>query len=77
MQRDKKLDNGGAKMSAVERLRHYFQVLKGQIDIGEILDVPQDVHNCDEMLMELNKLPDKINLFTSRRREETEQVGFL
>ena len=54
------LDRGRAIFGTVSRLRHYFQVLKTALEEGGFSDRPQDIYNCDETVVDLNKSSQKV-----------------
>lgn len=60
LRRADSLDRGRALFSTTNMLRHYFQLLKEQLVSGRFSDRPQDVYNCDETIIELNKSTQKV-----------------
>ena len=53
------LDRGRALYSTVNNLRYYLQLLKRTLE-GNFLDRPQDIYNCDETIVDLNKSSQKV-----------------
>lgn len=54
------LDRGRALYSTVNNLREYFRLLKSVLDEGNFLNRLQDVYNCDETVVDLNKSTQKV-----------------
>ena len=54
------LDRGRAIYGTVNALRHYFQILKSALEEGGFCHRPQDIYNCDETVVEMNKWSQKV-----------------
>ena len=54
------LDRGPALFGTINSLRHYFRVLKSALDEGGFSLQPQDIYNCDETIVDLNKCSQKV-----------------
>lgn len=55
LRRPDALDRGRAGWSSVESLREYFKLLKDTMDVKKLHDKPQQIYNCDEAALYLNK----------------------
>ena len=69
------LDRGRAIFGTVNRLRHYFQLLKGVLDNGNFSNRPQDIYNCDETVVDLNKSSQKVVVPRRMRTAHSRQVA--
>ena len=69
------LDRGRALFSTVDNLRTYFQLLKSVLDEGDFWTRPQDVYNCDETVVDLNKSAQKVVVPRRFRTSHSRQVA--
>ena len=75
------LDRGRALFSTVNNLRHYFQLLGKTLEDGNFIQRPQDIYNCDETVIDLNKssqkvvVPRKMRVSHSRQVSTTEHIS--
>ena len=81
LRKPESLDRGRAVCSTIENLRHYFSLLKQVLDEGDFLSRPQDIYNCDESIVDLNKctqrvvIPRRLKSSHSRQVASTEHVS--
>ena len=54
------LDRGRAMYATVENLRSYFVLLKNVLEEHNFSSRPQDIYNCDETVVDLNKSSQKV-----------------
>ena len=69
------LDRGRALFSTVNNLREYFQLLKSVLDEGDFLNRPQDIYNCDETVIDLNKSVQKVVVPRRFKTSHSRQVA--
>lgn len=69
------LDRGRALFSTVNNLRSYYQLLKGVLEEGEFSNRPQDIYNCDETIVDLNKNSQKVIVPRRFRASHSRQVA--
>lgn len=69
------LDRGRAIFSTVDNLRYYFQLLKGVLEEGNFFDRPQDIYNCDETVVDLNKSAQKVVVPRRFKTSHSRQVA--
>ena len=69
------LDRGRALFSTVNNLREYFQLLKSVLDEGDFLNRPQDIYNCDETVVDLNKSSQKVVVPRRFKTSHSRQVA--
>lgn len=60
LRRPDRMDRGRALYSTVDIIRDYFQLLKEHLDKGGYLERPQDIYNCDESIVDLNKCTQRV-----------------
>ena len=69
------LDRGRALFSTVNTLREYFQLLKSVLEEGDFMNRPQDIYNCDETVIDLNKSSQKLVVPGRFRSSHSRQVA--
>ena len=69
------LDRGRALFSTVNALREYFHLLKSVLDEGGFLNRPQDIYNCDETVIDLNKSSQKVVVPRRFKTSHSRQVA--
>lgn len=81
LRRGESLDRGRALYSTADNLRHYFSLLKQVMDEGNFTARPQDIYNCDESIVDLNKstqkvvIPKRMKAAHSRQVASTEHIS--
>ena len=63
-----------ALFSTVDNLRSYFQLLKTVFDEGDFASRPQDVYNCDETVVDMNKSSQKVVMPRRFKSSHSRQV---
>ena len=69
------MDRGRALFSTVDNLRAYFKLLKSVLDEGDFLNRPQDIYNCDETIVDLNKSSQKVVVPRRFKASHSRQVA--
>ena len=69
------LDRGRAIYSTANQLRHYFQLLKTVLESGNFAEHPENIYNCDETIVDLNKSTQKVVVPKRMRTAHSRQVA--
>ena len=77
------LDRGRALCATADNLRAYFSLLKKVLEDNDFSSHPQDIYNCDETVVDLNKscqkvvIPKWMKLSHSRQVASSEHISIL
>lgn len=75
LRRPDRLDRGRALCSTVDKIRDYFQLLKQQLISENYLARPQDIYNCDESIVDLNKCTQRVVVPKRMRHAHSREVA--
>lgn len=75
LRRADRLDRGRALFSTVTIISDYFKLLKQTLDEGGFENRPQDIYNCDETIVDLNKCTQKVIIPRRLRSAHTRDVA--
>ena len=81
VRRPDRLDRGRALFSTVTIIKKYFKLLKETLDKGNFHHRPEDIYNCDETIIDLNKstqkvvVPKRLRSAHSREIASTEHIS--
>ncbi|KAK4306646.1 hypothetical protein Pmani_021539 [Petrolisthes manimaculis] len=75
LRRPDRLDRGRALYSTVDKIRDYFQLLKQQLTEGDYMARPQDIYNCDESIVDLNKCTQRVVVPKRMRHAHSREVA--
>ena len=75
LRRPDRLDRGRALFSSAMILKDYFNLLKTTLDEGDYHNRPQDIWNCDETIVDLNKSTQRVIVPKRRRSAHSRDVA--